>query len=54
MTYNETNPGEYLDKGALPIKYGEDPTQTSENSEVDVVVYRYADVLTLMAEAFGT
>ena len=29
------------------------PTQTSENSEVDVVVYRYADVLTLMAEALA-
>ena len=53
VTYNETNPGEYLDKGALPIKYGEDPTQTSESSEVDVVVYRYADVLTLMAEALA-
>ena len=37
--------GEYLDKGALPIKYGEDPTQTSENSEVDVVVYRYAECI---------
>lgn len=42
-----------LDKGVLPIKYGEDPTQTSELSEVDVPVYRYADVLTLMAEALA-
>ena len=42
-----------LDKGALPIKYGEDPTQTSESSEVDIPVYRYADVLTLMSEALA-
>ena len=37
VTYNETNPGSIWIKGLLPIKYGEDPTQTSENSEVDVV-----------------
>ncbi len=42
-----------LDIGVLPIKFGEDPGQTSEMSEVDVPVYRYADVLTLLAEALA-
>lgn len=51
-TYNQQNPGsEVLELGALPVKYGEDPNATGEESEVDWVVYRYADVLTLMAEA---
>ena len=38
-------------KGALPVKYGEDPDATGESSQVDWIVYRYADVLTLLAEA---
>lgn len=49
--YNEQNPGTVLIKGALPIKYGEDPDATGEESQVDWIVYRYADVLTLLAEA---
>ncbi len=52
-TYSETQNAEAigLNLGALPIKYGEDPNQTSEYSDVDWIVYRYADVLTLLAEA---
>ena len=49
--YNEQNPGSVLLKGALPVKYGEDPDATGESSQVDWIVYRYADVLTLLAEA---
>lgn len=49
--YNEENPGYILVKGAIPIKVGEDPMATGENSQIDWVVYRYADVLTLLAEA---
>ncbi len=51
--YNEANPGaaNEMTLGALPVKYGEDPNATGEESEVDWVVYRYADVLLLMAEA---
>ena len=49
--YNEENPGSVLIKGAMPVKYGEDPDATGEESQVDWIVYRYADVLTLLAEA---
>ena len=43
--YNEENPGSVLIKGAMPVKYGEDPDATGEESQVDWIVYRYADVL---------
>lgn len=49
--YNEEHPGTVLIKGAMPIKYGEDPDATGEESQIDWIVYRYADVLTLLAEA---
>ena len=44
---------EHLKKGALPIKYPEDPKQTTEYSGNDVVVHRYADVLLELAEAIN-
>lgn len=44
---------QYLEKGALPMKYTEDPKQTTEYSDNDVVVYRYADVLLELAEAIN-
>lgn len=37
--------------GAVPVKYGEDAESTGDGSQVDWIVYRYADVLTLLAEA---
>ena len=49
--YNEENPGTVLQTGAMPVKYGEDPAATGEESQVDWIVYRYADVLTLLSEA---
>ncbi|HCN54429.1 MAG: RagB/SusD family nutrient uptake outer membrane protein [Prevotella sp.] len=51
VEYNEKNPGTVLFGGALPIKYGEDPNATGEESQIDWIVFRYADVLTLLAEA---
>ncbi|MCC8153837.1 MAG: RagB/SusD family nutrient uptake outer membrane protein, partial [Tannerellaceae bacterium] len=48
--YNQQNPGTVLIKGALPVKYGEDPVATGEESQVDWIIYRYADVLTQLAE----
>ena len=50
VTYNEENPGTPLDRGALPIKVGEDPNDTGTGSDVDWVVYRYADVLLSLSE----
>jgi hypothetical protein len=51
--YNQTNPGEQLAKGALPLKYGVDPAQVGHKSNIDVVVFRYADVLLSLAEAIN-
>jgi len=51
VRYNQENKGSVLAKGALPVKYGEDPAATGESSQVDWVVYRYADVLTTLSEA---
>lgn len=51
VRYNEENPGTVLRLGALPVKYGEDPDATGEESQIDWIVYRYADVLTLLSEA---
>lgn len=43
----------HLQNGALPIKYPEDPSQTSEMAGNDVVIYRYADVLLAHAEVLN-
>lgn len=48
--YNKENPGTVLIKGAMPIKYGEDPVATGEESQVDWIIYRYADILTSLSE----
>lgn len=37
--------------GAVPVKYAEDPESTGDGSQIDWIVYRYADVLTLLSEA---
>ena len=39
-----------LSYGALPLKYGKDPDMTDAHSGIDVVVYRYADVLLTLSE----
>ncbi|MEC5142958.1 RagB/SusD family nutrient uptake outer membrane protein [Chitinophaga sp. 212800010-3] len=39
--------------GAIPLKYGNDPAATSESQGVDIIVWRYADVLLLAAEAIN-
>lgn len=49
--YSRTNPGNAFGRGAIPLKYGEDPEALGEDSSIDLVVYRYADVVTLLAEA---
>ena len=39
--------------GAVPMKYGIDPTSKSWDQGVDIIVWRYADVLLLLAEAIN-
>lgn len=50
VRYNEESPSLILDRGAIPIKYGEDPAAVGEASQVDWIIYRYADVLTALSE----
>jgi len=50
IKYNEENPGTPLNKGALPLKIGEDPRDTGNGSSIDWIVYRYADVLLSLSE----
>ncbi|MDR0939789.1 MAG: RagB/SusD family nutrient uptake outer membrane protein [Mediterranea sp.] len=37
-------------KGALPLKYGMDPDMSADQCFIDVVIYRYSDVLLTLAE----
>lgn len=39
--------------GAIPMKYGVDPNATSEKHGVNIIVWRYADVLLSLAEAIN-
>ena len=50
-TLNRNNPGNRFKLGAIPLKYAEDPAQIGEGSQIDWIVFRYADALTLLAEA---
>ena len=53
VLYNEQTPRGELELGAIPMKYGEDPEDTGSGSAIDYIVLRYADVLTLQAEALA-
>lgn len=53
IKYSEKNPKEVLKLGPLPVKYSEDPSDTGDGSSIDWIVLRFADVLTLQAEALA-
>ncbi|TZF85694.1 RagB/SusD family nutrient uptake outer membrane protein (plasmid) [Pedobacter sp. BS3] len=53
VTYNRANPGSYLNYGPLPLKINEDAARTTSYSTVDIIMYRYADVLLSKAEALA-
>ena len=53
ITYNRSNPGTYLDLGPLPLKIDPDAYRTTSLSTVDLIQYRYADVLLSKAEAIA-
>lgn len=50
---NRADPGQTLDLGPIPQKYEMDPGVVSNNnySDLDIVIYRYADVILSLAEA---
>jgi hypothetical protein len=54
ITYNEQTKGtggNSLAEGVLPVKYDFLTNVIGENSQTDWIVYRYADAITLLAEA---
>lgn len=53
ITYNRANPGAILDWGPIPLKINPDNARTTGLTTVDIVMYRYADVLLSKAEALA-
>ena len=53
ITYNRNNPGNILDKGPIPLKINDDGARTTSLTTVDIVMYRYPDVLLSKAEAIA-
>jgi hypothetical protein len=52
--YNETNKGSganSLEDGVFPLKYKIEPSNEGNQCQTDWIVYRYADAITLLAEA---
>jgi hypothetical protein len=53
ITYNRANPGSILDWGPLALKMNPDADRTTGLTTVDIIMYRYADVLLSKAEAIA-
>lgn len=53
ITYNRANPGAILDWGPLPLKIHPDADRTTGLTTVDIIMYRYPDVLLSKAEAIA-
>lgn len=53
VTYNRASPGDILDRGPIALKMNPDAARTTALSTVDIVMYRYADVLLSKAEAIA-
>jgi len=52
VTYNRKNPSAYIDLGPIPQKYQLEPNMAG-NSNLDIVQYRYPEVLLSLAEAIA-
>ncbi len=53
VEYDRNNPGLFLNYGPLPLKMDADANRSTALSTVDIVMYRYADVLLSKAEAIA-
>jgi len=51
VTYNRANPANYMQLGPIPLKIHPDAARTTALTTVDIIVYRYPDVLLSKAEA---
>jgi len=53
IVYNRSNPGDNMDLGPIPLKISPDAARTTSLSTVDIIQYRYPDVLLSKAEAIA-
>jgi hypothetical protein len=53
VSYSRANPGTLINFGPIPLKMNQDAARTTGVSTVDIVMYRYADVLLSKAEAIA-
>jgi hypothetical protein len=53
INYSRANPGSILDWGPIPLKINQDAARTTGLTTVDIIMYRYADVLLSKAEAIA-
>lgn len=53
ITYNRANPANYMQLGPIPLKIDPDAARTTALTTVDIIVYRYPDVLLSKAEALA-
>ncbi len=53
VTYNRSNPGSNMNNGPIPLKINEDADRTTSLTTVDIIMYRYPDVLLSKAEALA-
>ncbi len=51
--FNRSSPATYLNYGPLPLKINQDAARTTGLSTVDIIMYRYTDVLLSKAEALA-
>ncbi|GHT62833.1 membrane protein [Bacteroidia bacterium] len=48
---DRANSSNQLYYGAIPLKYEIDKATTGEDNQIDLIIYRYADAITLLSEA---
>ncbi|RZK68865.1 MAG: RagB/SusD family nutrient uptake outer membrane protein, partial [Pedobacter sp.] len=53
ITYNRSSPSTFLNYGPIPLKINQDANRTTGLTTVDIIMYRYADVLLSKAEALA-
>ncbi|TCD00505.1 RagB/SusD family nutrient uptake outer membrane protein [Pedobacter psychroterrae] len=53
VSYSRANPGTLINFGPIPLKMNQDAARTTGVSTVDIVMYRYSDVLLSKAEAIA-
>jgi len=53
VTYNRSNPSNIMQLGPLPLKIAADAARNTALTTVDIILYRYADVILSKAEAIA-